>query len=54
MTPKNYDLLKASTNVISGLSMVTIICLGIMYMSFNNAFVFTDTHISVTNNPVTA
>ena len=23
-------------------------------MSFNNAFVFTDTHISVTNNPVTA
>ena len=54
MTPKNYNLLKASTNVISGLSMVTIICLGIMYMSFNNAFVFTDTHISVTNNPVTA
>ena len=54
MTPKNYSLLKASTNVISGLSMVTIICLGIMYMSFDNAFVFTDTEISVTNNPVTA
>ena len=54
MTPKNYNLLKASTNVISGLSMVTIICLGIAYMSFDNAFVFTDTHISVTNNPVTA
>ena len=54
MTPKNYNLLKASTNVISGLSMVTIICLGIMYMSFDNAFVFTDTEISVTNNPVTA
>ena len=34
--------------------MVTIICLGIMYMSFDNAFVFTDTEISVTNNPVTA
>ncbi len=53
MTPKTYYLLKASTNVISGLSMVTIICLGIMYMSFDNAFVFTDTEISVTNNPVT-
>jgi hypothetical protein len=25
-----------------------------MYMSFDNAFVFTDTEISVTNNPVTA
>ena len=45
---------KAATNIISGLSMVTIISLGIMYMSFDNAFVFTDTHISVTNNPVTA
>ena len=43
---------KAATNVISGLSMVTIITLGIMYMSFDNAFVFTDTHISVVNNPI--
>ncbi len=45
---------KAILNVISGLSMVTIITLGIMYMSFDNAFVFTDTEISITNNPITA
>jgi len=45
---------KAMLNVISGLSMVTIITLGIMYMSFDNAFVFTDTEISITNNPITA
>ena len=51
---RKYIMWKAATNVISGLSMVTIITLGIMYMSFDNAFVFTDTHISVTNNPVTA
>mgnify|MGYP000657170570 FL=1 len=50
---RKYIMWKAATNVISGLSMVTIITLGIMYMSFDNAFVFTDTHISVTNNPVT-
>jgi hypothetical protein len=54
MTSKKYILIKAATNVISSLSMVTIICLGIAYMSFDNAFVFTDTEISVTNNPVTA
>ena len=46
--------IKAMLNVISGLSMVTIISLGIAYMSFDNAFVFTDTEIAVTNNPVTA
>ena len=46
--------IKAMLNVISGLSMVTIITLGIMYMSFDNAFVFTDTEISITNNPITA
>jgi len=34
--------------------MVTLITLGIMYMSFDNAFVFTDTEIGITNNPVTA
>jgi hypothetical protein len=51
---KKYMLTKAALNVVSGLSMVTIISLGIAYMSFNNAFVFTDTEISVTNNPVTA
>ena len=39
-------------NIVSGLSMVTIITLGIMYMSFDNEFVFTDTHISVVNNPI--
>ena len=50
---KRYMLIKAMLNVISGLSMVTIISLGIMYMSFNNEFVFTDTTIGVTNNPVT-
>tara|TARA_Y100000389_G_scaffold183670_1_gene201396 strand:- start:947 stop:1423 length:477 start_codon:yes stop_codon:yes gene_type:complete len=52
MTQKKYILVKAATNIISGLSMVTIITLGIMYMSFNNAFVFTDTEIGVTNNPI--
>ena len=41
-------------NIISGISLATIICLGIAYMSFDNAFVFTDTQISVTNNPITA
>jgi len=41
-------------NIISGCSLATLIVLGVLYMSFNNAFVFTDTHISVTNNPVTA
>ncbi len=51
---RKFILKKAILNLISGLSMVTIICLGIMYMSFDNAFVFTDTEISVTNNPVTA
>jgi hypothetical protein len=51
---KEYLLTKAVLNVISGISMVVIISLGIAYMSFDNAFVFTDTEISVTNNPVTA
>ena len=41
-------------NIISGCSLATLIILGVLYMSFSNAFVFTDTHISVTNNPVTA
>jgi hypothetical protein len=41
-------------NIISGCSLATLIILGVLYMSFDNAFVFTDTHISVTNNPVTA
>ena len=54
MKDSTFRITKALTNVASGLSMVTIITLGIMYMSFDNAFVFTDTEISVTNNPVTA
>ena len=40
-------------NIISGCSLATLIILGVLYMSFDNAFVFTDTHISVTNNPIT-
>ena len=32
--------------------MVTIITLGIMYMSFDNAFVFQDVKIEIVNNPV--
>lgn len=39
-------------NIISGISLATIICLGIAYMSFNNAFVFNDTQINIVNNPV--
>ena len=40
-------------NLLSAISMGTLISLGIMYMSFDNAFVFTDTEISIINNPVT-
>ena len=53
MTNKKYMLIKAVTNIISGLSMVTLISLGVIYMSFDNEFVFTDTEISITNNPIT-
>lgn len=54
MTPtKKFIMLKAAANVISGLSMVTLISLGVMYMSFDNAFVFQDVKIEVVNNPVT-
>ena len=49
---RRYVMWKAATNIISGLSMVTIISLGIMYISFDNEFVFVDTEISVTNNPI--
>jgi hypothetical protein len=52
MTNKRYVITKAIANVISGLSMVTIITLGIMYMSFDNAFVFQDVKIDIVNNPV--
>lgn len=52
MTPKKYTLIKAITNVISGLSMTALIVLGIAYMSFDNAFVFQDVKIEVVNNPI--
>lgn len=39
-------------NIISGLSLATLIVIGVLYMNFNNAFVFTDTEISITNNPI--
>jgi len=52
MTNKRYIIVKAMANVISGLSMVTLITLGIMYMSFDNAFVFQDVKIEVVNNPI--
>jgi hypothetical protein len=52
MTPKKYFLIKAITNVISGLSMSTLIILGIAYMSFDNAFVFQDVKIEIVNNPI--
>lgn len=45
-------LLRAATNIISGISMVTLITLGILYISFSNAFVFQDIKIEITNNPV--
>ena len=51
---RKYILIKAVLNIVSGLSMVTIISLGIAYMSFNNAFVFQDIKIEVVNNPISA
>jgi hypothetical protein len=53
MNYKTYKMVKAATNIISGLSMATLIVLGVTYVSFNNAFVFNNAGISVTNNPVT-
>jgi len=50
---KRFIITKAIANIVSGLSMVTIISLGVAYMSFDNAFVFHDVKIEVTNNPVT-
>ena len=54
MKLSKHTLWRGAANIVSGLSMVTIITLGIMYMSFDNEFVFTDTTIGITNNPVTA
>ena len=53
MGDRKYLIIKAIANVISGISMVTLITLGVMYMSFDNAFVFQDVKIEVVNNPVT-
>ena len=52
MNDKTYQLVKAATNIISGLSMATLIVLGVSFVSFNNAFVFNNAGIAVTNNPV--
>ena len=52
MNDKTYRLVKAATNIVSGLSMATLIVLGVLYIGFNNAFVFNNAGIAVTNNPV--
>lgn len=49
----NRSILKAMANIASGLSMVTLITLGVAYMSFDNAFVFHNVKIEIVNNPVT-
>ena len=54
MKMSRHTIWRGVANIVSGLSLVTIITLGIMYMSFDNAFVFTDTEIGITNNPITA
>jgi len=53
MKDKTYKIIKAATNIMSGLSMATLIVLGVSYIGFNNAFVFNNAGIAVTNNPVT-
>ena len=53
MNDNTYRILKAATNIISGLSMATLIVLGVSFVGFNNAFVFNNAGIAVTNNPVT-
>ena len=53
MKDRTYGLLKAATNIISGVSMATLIVLGVSFVGFNNAFVFNNAGIAVTNNPVT-
>ena len=54
MNNKTYQLVKAATNILSGVSMATLIVLGVSFVGFNNAFVFNNAGISVTNNPVTS
>jgi len=53
MKDKTYKIIKAATNIMSGLSMAALIILGVSYIGFNNAFVFNNAGIAVTNNPVT-
>jgi len=53
MNDNTYRILKAATNIVSGLSMATLIVLGVSFVGFNNAFVFNNAGIAVTNNPVT-
>ena len=52
MNNKTYQLVKAATNILSGVSMATLIVLGVSFVGFNNAFVFNNAGIAVTNNPV--
>ena len=40
-------------NIMSGFSLATLIVVGVLYVSFDNAFVFTDTEIGISNNPIT-
>ena len=54
MNNKTYQLVKAATNILSGVSMATLIVLGVSFVGFNNAFVFNNAGIAVTNNPVTS
>ena len=50
---EKHKIIKAVLNVVSGISMAVIVSLGILYIGFNNAFVFNNAGIAVTNNPVT-
>ena len=51
-TDNKFKIIKAIANVASAVSMVTLITLGIAYMSFDNDFVFKDVKIEVVNKPV--
>ena len=53
MMNKQFIITRAVANIISGISMITLITLGISYISFDNAFVFQDIKIEIINNPVT-
>ena len=53
MNDRVFKIVKAATNIASGLSMATLIILGVSYIAFQNAFVFNNAGIAVTNNPVT-